>query len=181
MKKIFFIFLISFVLFSSCGRSNETDANMIESSITLSNGDISTETEAKDYTAQYISDVICKSALFKEGMTTLSPTDEDYSEAFEYLFDFDLSLTSDSSIRYCTSGRLSDELDVFVLDDEIRRDEVIYALKARANSRAAAYRGYYDNESKKAENALILTNGKYVVFVISDENDAVEDAFKTLF
>jgi len=183
MKKKILICIICFAfMLCSCGKetapapstqSEPSDSAPVESR---------TLTEAaKERSAAEILDILLEAASPKEAMTTLLPGDEDYEDSFDFLFDTDISVTSDSAVCYCTSGRLADEIDVFILRDAGYASKLTNALKKRASSRASAYKGYYDTESEKAKNALILSSGNCVVFAVSDNNSDVRNAFGKLF
>ena len=193
MKKIIAVIIcISALLFASCGSGNESGVSNTTAGASKepSEGSTLTSTESKAATtteaaqtisAEDILKTIKEAVNPKEDMITLLPGDDDYADSFEYLFDLDVKMTSDSAVCYCASGRLADEIDVFVLNDENDSGKMENALKKRANSRSSRYRGYYDAESDKAKNALVISKGKYVAFVISDDNNAAERAFENLF
>lgn len=184
MKKLVLLSALCIALaLSSCGKE-ETQQPSASRSDTVTGAVETTaaaQTEASSLTASELLDTLLEAAQPKEAMTKLLPGDEDYEDSFDYLFDLDVSVTSDSAVSYCTSGKLADEIDVFVLKDEGDVTMLTSALKKRASSRASTYRGYYDAESDKAKDALIISNGKYVIFAISDNNSAVKKAFGGLF
>ena len=174
MKKTLLLCAVCFaLLFCACGEETAP--------VTTKPSEKITETVQTAYSAAEILGRMIKAASPKEAMTTLTPEDEDYEDSFDFLFEYDISLTADSAVCYCTSGRLADEIDVFVLKDASDADQLTSALKKRALSRASAYKGYYDAESEKAKEALVLTEGRYVVFAISDNNGDVKKAFELMF
>lgn len=111
-------------------------------------------------------------------MLTVSSDDSDAKESFAYLSDMDYGKVDKYFLAYSSAGK-ADEIAVVLLKDENDVAEIKASLEAHREKRVKVYENYLPEETSRAENALIFTEGKFAVLIISDNAQSVKKAFET--
>lgn len=75
------------------------------------------------------------------------------------------------------TGATASELAAFKCKDESSVKSVRAAVEQRIAEQTESYENYRPDEKFRLENAVILTNGNYLVFAVSNDNSAVEKLF----
>lgn len=75
----------------------------------------------------------------------------------------------------------ADEMSVFKVNDKADIKMVEDALTARIDALIQSVLNYNPSQVERIENAIRITKGNYVIFVISDDNDAVQKVIDSYF
>ena len=70
------------------------------------------------------------------------------------------------------------EIAVIAVKDASDVSVAADSLKQHAQNRVDFYRSYGVSEVPRAENALVFTDGRYAVLIMTDSNSAVRSAFE---
>ena len=81
---------------------------------------------------------------------------------------------SESAVYVSGTGATASELAVFKCKDADAAKEVKTAVETRISEQIASYENYRPDEKFRLENAFVAVNGNYVVFAVSNDNQAVE-------
>ena len=80
---------------------------------------------------------------------------------------------SEYAVYVSGTGATASELAVFKCSSDAVKD-VEAAVKTRIEEQIASYANYRPDEKFRLENALLVTEGNYVVFAVSNDNAAIE-------
>jgi len=80
---------------------------------------------------------------------------------------------SEYAVYVSGTGATASELAVFKCSSDAVKD-VEAAVKTRIEEQIASYANYRPDEKFRLEKALLVTEGDYVVFAVSNDNEAVE-------
>ena len=80
-------------------------------------------------------------------------------------------------IYVSATSATASELAAFKCKDENAVKAVKSAVETRIEEQTASYENYRPDEKFRLENAVILTEGNYLVFAVSNDNDAVSKLF----
>lgn len=72
-------------------------------------------------------------------------------------------------VLYMGSGATAEELAIFKLDDENKKDEMIKNIKEHIDNQIIQFEDYNNEELKKLENSLIEVKDNYVILCITDD------------
>lgn len=111
-------------------------------------------------------------------MSYVSSSDENASELFSYLSDFDYALIDSYFLSYSSKG-LADEIAVIALKNAADADAAKKTIDAHVQNRVAMYKQYDPSQTNRAEEAMVFTSGRYVVLIISEKQHEVKSAFDT--
>ena len=120
---------------------------------------------AKDVTASIISD------FSSDSMTELS------ADRVNSYYDIDLKKLEDFSIYIEGSGGYADEVAIFKVKDNKDIEDIKASINDRIKNRLKDFDGYNSEELVKIKNNLVLVKGKYILFVISENNDKAKSTF----
>ena len=81
---------------------------------------------------------------------------------------------SESAVYVSGTGATASELAVFKCKDADAAKEVKTAVETRISEQIASYENYRPDEKFRLENAFVAVDGNYVVFAVSNDNQAVE-------
>ena len=81
---------------------------------------------------------------------------------------------SASAVYVSGTGATASELAVFKCKDADATKAVKSAVETRIAEQTASYENYRPDEKFRLENAFVAVEGNYVVFAVSNDNDAVE-------
>ena len=81
---------------------------------------------------------------------------------------------SESAVYVSGTGATASELAVFKCSDANAAKDVKAAVETRISEQIASYANYRPDEKFRLEKALLVTKGSYVVFAVSNDNEAVE-------
>lgn len=120
---------------------------------------------AKDVTASIISD------FSSDSMTELS------ADRVNSYYDIDLKKLEDFSIYIEGSGGYADEVAIFKVKDNKDIEDIKASINDRIKNRLKDFDGYNSEELVKIKDNLVLVKGKYILFVISENNDKAKSTF----
>ncbi len=109
--------------------------------------------------------------------TAMTSMAEVTSDRMGNYIEADMDKVESFSMYICGSGAFADEAAVFVMVSEDDTAAMEDALKKRAETKLNDYKDYKPEECYKIEEAVIKSNGKYVLFAVSSDNDKAEDIF----
>ncbi|WP_315119143.1 DUF4358 domain-containing protein [uncultured Clostridium sp.] len=75
----------------------------------------------------------------------------------------------------------ADELAIIKVKDEKDIDKVNEGIKKRAESVQKTFETYLPNQYENAKNYTLKNEGKYILFIISDNNEKIESIFDGYF
>ena len=163
---LLFVFLLTLVFFGGCiGKSNSNKSNKTE---------VAEKAKCKEILEELLAEC--------EGIqtdSTLFYGDEKYEEYFEYLYDTSFDRAKDGAYGY-SSESYADEVTVILANEEKDVKVIKGHLEERISRRMKDFMGYKPEEVAKLENAVVYTEGLYVVMVVSADPDAVIEKFKSI-
>ena len=109
-------------------------------------------------------------------MSYVSSSDENASELFGYLSDFDYTLVDSYFLSYSSKG-LADEIAVIALKNAADADAAKKTIDAHVQRRVAMYKQYDPSQTSRAEGAMVFASDRYVVLIISEKQNEVKIAF----
>lgn len=92
-----------------------------------------------------------------------------YNLSFEGLDEYRVYVSSSSAT--------ASEFALFKCSSDAALKSSKAAVKARISDQISNYENYRPDEKFRLENALIETNGNYLMFVVSDDNDTIQKLF----
>lgn len=107
--------------------------------------------------------------------TALSSSDQ-AEDLFHYLSDMDYSKVDGYFLGYSSEGK-ADEVAVICTHSQSDTKEAVKELNEHAEGRVQMYKTYAPDQVSRAENALVFSEGRYAVLIISDHPDDVKKAF----
>ena len=156
---------------ASVQETTETTTAQTESETTVE------ETTAETTAAEVSSaepEAVVNEILSSVEMSTMAKVEDD--RIGNYL-EVDMSTIESYSMYICGSGGFADEVAVFLMKSEDATQAVVDSAKARVESRSIDFKDYNPDEYDKLQNALIKTKDRYVLFVVSGDNDTAEGIF----
>lgn len=121
-----------------------------------------------------------------EALTTEATAGAEFREAMQELNDdvivniyssLNLNDVEKYKVFVNSTGGKADELAIFEAKSVEKAEEVYNAVKERVDDLKFAFDGYVPEELKYIENAVIKKEGKYVLFVISEKYENVNEIF----
>lgn len=93
---------------------------------------------------------------------------------------YDLSFDGleDYRVYVSSSSATASELAVFKCKDEAALKAAKAVVETRISDQISNYENYRPDEKFRLDNALVETNGDYLLFVVSDNNATIQDLFK---
>jgi len=79
-----------------------------------------------------------------------------------------------SAVYVSGTGATASELAVFKCKDADAAKDVKTAVETRIAEQTASYENYRPDEKFRLENAFVTVEGNYVIFAVSNDNQAVE-------
>ena len=76
-----------------------------------------------------------------------------------------------------SSSATASEFAVFKCDSDAALKSAKTAVEARISDQITNYENYRPDEKFRLDNALVETNGNYLLFVVSDNNAAIQNLF----
>jgi len=122
---------------------------------------------------------LCIDALDTGFTAEMMQLPENKITTFYPLLDMDKMEQVDVNIE--SSVAAADEMSVFKVKDEADLKMVEEALDARIDALIQSVLNYNPSQVDRIENAIKIVKGKYVIFVISDDNEAVQKVIDSYF
>lgn len=124
------------------------------------------------------------SALCKEGLEAgftadMMPLGENKVNSFYPLLDMEKMEKVEVHLESAVSA--ADEMSVFKVKDAADLPMVEEALTKRIDALSNSVLDYNPSQIERIENAIRIAKGKYVIFVISDDNAAVQKVIDSYF
>ncbi|ASS77056.1 hypothetical protein CIG75_00765 [Tumebacillus algifaecis] len=96
-------------------------------------------------------------------------------------YGLDPALLEEFTVRYPLMNVKTNEIAIFKVKDEKEIATVKLAIEKRATVVQKQFEFYLPDQYENAKNYKIITNGKYVLFLISESADELGKAFSTFF
>lgn len=109
-------------------------------------------------------------------MSFVYGSDENGSDLFQYLADFDVEKVQDFFFAYATEGT-AEEIAVVYLKDEDDTEDLEEAIEDHVEGRIIQFRTYDPSQVERCEDAVIEAKDNYVILIIADEAQAVKEVF----
>lgn len=156
MKKLFTILVLAAMCLTlvGCGQSGEGSASMDDIKSAMTQADSSLP-----------------------DMTEVDSSTENAEDLFSYLSDIKYSKVKDFFMQYSSDG-LADEIAVIEMKNSTDASRAKNSLENHVDSRIKLFNNYQPDQVKRAKNALVFTEGKYAVLIISDNANDVKTAFE---
>ncbi len=164
MKKLLVVISMMFVLIGAAGCQSSTDSSA------------GVETKPDGISCKEILDDILTEVTDTNNDTKMYYEDEKYEEYFEYLYDTSYKRIDDGAFAYASSA-YADEITVLHAAEADDVKTIVKHLEDRIDRRMTDFNGYKPEEVEKLGNAVIKTSGNYILMVVADNPEAVEDAF----
>ena len=171
--RTFILLIVVVLVFAACGNGNGgNEGNGANTTNTIAETPEMTETlpeiSPSDLTAAILAEIEVPSAVEKD------------ISSLNIYYDIDEEMIEDMSLVICGSGAYPDELAVFLLKDEVDVGEVIGHINTRHKNQTALFRDYTPDEMYKLDAAIIGFNGRYVYFLVCEDNSMAESIIKSL-
>lgn len=103
--------------------------------------------------------------------------DSIYQDSFATLYGIapDTSIIFDGAIAYGNGN--ANEISILCVTDESHLDKMEWVLEQRLERRIRDFEGYMPQELPKLEEAQIVTNGNYIMLVVSLDAEAIAEEF----
>lgn len=132
--------------------------------------------EQKETVSMYELQKVMVSAAELPEMLSASSSDSDAKAKFAYLSDFDYSKTDGFFLAYSADGS-SYEIAVIATKSSSDALAAEASLRRHLQSRINLYKTYEPTQLDRAENAMIISSGRYAALIMCDDNSAVKAAF----
>ncbi len=109
-------------------------------------------------------------------MSVVYGSDENGSDLFQYLADFDVDKVDDFFFAYATEGT-AEEIAVVYLKDEDDTEDLEEAIEEHVEGRIIQFRTYDPSQVERCEDAVIEAKDNYVILIIADEAKDVKAVF----
>jgi len=107
---------------------------------------------------------------------------EDLEQMNDKLVEINFELPEGTeAIVYQSAGYTSDICAVFTAQDATAAGKTLETVKAYVAETAESFQDYAPEETERADNAIFVQNGKYVVVVISSEQDKAQTMIDEAF
>lgn len=110
-------------------------------------------------------------------MTAVSSADDKADELFAYLSDIDYSKVDGYFLAYAADG-MAFEIAVVALKDAADIPELEQSLARHVEGRVNLYKSYAPEQVAPAENAEIVTSGRYAALIMCGDQAAVKTVFR---
>lgn len=115
-------------------------------------------------------DVIAKGSFNDELIQISDKVVADY-------YDLSFDGLEDYRVYVSSSSATASEYAIFKCADDSALKSAKAAVEARISDQIANYENYRPDEKFRLDNALIETNGNYLLFVVSDNNATIQELF----
>ncbi len=141
-------------------------------------GTETTETPAKPKVSMYD----LRKAMLAEDpslpeMSAVSSVDEKADELFTYLSDIDYNKVEGYFLTFAADGTAY-EIAVVALKERGDVSELLSSLRKHVEGRVNLYKSYAPDQVSRAENAEIVSAGRYVALIMCGDQAAVKAAFE---
>lgn len=124
--------------------------------------------------SQEVSDAILQT-INNEDLILLS------NEKISLQYDFDMSMLDECIVYLSKTENKCDEVAVFKLKDKNYSDTVISAINERIDLKKKTFTSINSSEYDKLQNPILINNNGFIVLVISDKNESVNDALNQFY
>lgn len=172
-NNIIMVLLLSLCLTLFVGCSKEETNNEIASE--KKNEEESKSPELPDM-KKLCEDMLAADSSLPE-MSVVYGSDENGSDLFQYLADFDVEKVEDFFFAYATEGT-AEEIAVIYLKDEDDIEDLEEAIENHVEGRIIQFRTYDPSQVERCEDAVIIAKDNYVILIIADEAKAIKKVFE---
>lgn len=92
-------------------------------------------------------------------------------------FNFNLEDIEEGIIKFPMINLQADEVIILKLKDETKAADIEEALQKHVENQLQAFENYVPKNYELVKNHIFKTNGKYVLFVVSEEAEKIEGIF----
>lgn len=110
-------------------------------------------------------------------MLTVTSGTENAEALFGSVSDMDYGKVAGYALAYSADGNYADEIVVISVKSASDVSEAEQSLRAHLEGRRSLYSTYGPEQVSRVDNALVFSKGNYAVLIISDNGQAVKDAF----
>ena len=177
MKKFIYTVVLGVTMMCSlvaCGNSESDEKNTEKVGEEVS--DTNQEEEVlMDLDVQEIADAIHDKGDFKDNLATV-----DTNMALTRLYGLDSSIV-EAAAFYTNSNATAEEIAVIRVKDSSEVETVKLAYKTRVEEQKEACKDYLPDEMPKLEDAVIYSNGNYVILCVSNDSNKIESVIGEIF
>lgn len=152
--------IVAMLLLMSCSESGSKDVEEIDFSAVKSS-----MTEA----AENLPD-----------MSIMDSENEDGKESFEYLFDIEYDKIEQYYFTYSSTG-MAEEIALIKLKDEKDAEDMKAAIEEHRQKRLSLLQTYSPEQVQMTEDAVVVSEGKYVCLIICENTSDVKKVFEDYF
>ncbi len=95
-------------------------------------------------------------------------------------YDIDTATVAEMSVFICGSGAYPDELAIFRFNDAESAANGANAVQSRIDSQTAIYKDYTPAEMYKLDEAVVITEGNWVIFAACADNARAEEIIDSI-
>ncbi len=175
LTAVIFVCLIGAILILRRDSVEQQQASSAKTSNTTESSDTQSEDTAETVEEVTAADMINELTPML-GLPSTVPLDAD---KIAYYYDLE-----EEAMAECAGVigelTLADELVIIKAKDEQSVPIVEKGANNRLESQKSSFQDYIPEQFKRLEKAQIVTSGQYVMFVCSDDSDAIVDKFKSM-
>ena len=106
---------------------------------------------------------------------------ESDSDKLKKLYDIDADKIEGFKLYTAKTNIEANELLILKVKDKEDIDGINEAINDRIETQSNSFKDYLPDESYLIENHILKSNGNYIVFIISEEAEQIENAFDESF
>lgn len=110
-----------------------------------------------------------------------SQTIELDNESLNEMYSIDSSKLDSYIIKVPIMNIRADEIAIVKVKEKKDVSYIVNKIKERANVVKNTFNKYLEDQYELAENNIIITKGKYILFSISENNEQIEEIFNSYF
>ena len=175
MKKLIYISVLCVGMvgaLTGCGGSKDSDATTEK----VKEVESAASEEKKELpSSQEMADAMLDKGDFKDSLATV-----DNTMAINRLYMLDAAIVEEAAF-YTNSNATAEEIAVIKVKDAESVETVKAAYETRVAEQKEACKDYLPDEMPKLEDAVIYSNGNYVILCVSNDSDTMLDIIEDFF
>lgn len=97
------------------------------------------------------------------------------------MYQFDPAIADQYAVKMPMMNTKTNEIAIFTFKDDATKAAIEAGMKKRAEAVQEQFKTYLQDQLENAKNYKIVTQDSYMLFVISEEADAIVDTFNSFF
>lgn len=196
MKKTFKIFILMMtmgLMLAACGTESEESTADQDTEINQEQNQEQDEHNPSATNEQDVNNSTEKEEQEQEALTTKTIVDkmlekveqppliEMQTEMIEDMYGIDSAVLEEYTVLIPLMNTKTNEIALFKLKDEQDKTKIEEGIQKRAGDIQKQFETYLPDQYQNAKNYKLITEGVYVLFIISESADQLENEFRAFF